>query len=1004
MGFSDSSSPTSLAGASSPVDGGRPRPLLAIVVAAAAGLALIDAAVETFWAGSPIRWWVALAALCYAAAVLFAWRFPRLRGSWNARATTSVIALFAVLAATAWLPGALDDGVHLAGQPTSVVLAALTALGLIIAAALAWRARLSYWMRAAAVIAAAYGLSACIVGIVHATSYSSLLHGASLWTVLPFWLQGAFIGAFVVLPIALVVHVVQAGVRRLRRTRDGRWDLARIAALAASVALALATWPPASRQTAPAAAEAGFRMPGATASQLARVPLRRPAPPPAESASQIAAQTEQLAEGVPLADYDVEAKADTLGPGVAPSFDFVRDFVRFESYSGALRGTAISYTSRAGNAVDRSVLLASLLRRKGIHTRLAVGHLSRADAERLFESMFTPRRDQPQAHPVASPALVTAAQSFRNAVTARASRDYGVIRTALGSKLPAGGGPTKDEVLGEIEQHAWVQASVDGKWIDLDTAFPDGAVGQAHCPVTATYDDIPDQLLQHVAIRVVEERLTAGQLVRSTLLEHEFRTALLLDSEVFLIHRAGAGGGAEGSFGAAISGTGSWTPMLWVAGETIQGRPLELGAEGASGGVSSRFTSAGGFFDSLSASSQASTFVAEWLEFELRFPSGRHEVSRRVVLDRAGAAWRATRPLNPATLAPLARDSEGPLAPRVLYNIWFSGGRHNLAAYSQGLAAMAALNARSPIGTPASQQVATTPKPPLPFAYQIWPLAMATFAWAVWTDHVAIPGLNDRPDIRFYSDSPRILIFSIGPDSGASAGIPAIQVDLRRDHVRGVARNPSASSQVIERKIWFGALEGSFEHEGLTAQLSVGFDAPEVTSTSSLLDATGAIRLDDPSQAGSFKDGDAAAAARQALTVGALLVVPHRATTSAPAGWWQIAPDTADTRPVLGSDLNGVELKAPPGGLLPNGKYVPQSTGAKTSWTKEALDEAIAKQKALGGARGPSPKTEGGAGGEFGEYLDALIVAWTAASAFEQIAFSIQIVVELAMLAWIAFG
>src|SRR2546427_5861801 len=47
-------------------------------------------------------------------------------------------------------------------------------------------------------------VAAFVSGVATGRPYPDLFHGGSLWTRLPFWLQGAFVGSFVVLPLALV--------------------------------------------------------------------------------------------------------------------------------------------------------------------------------------------------------------------------------------------------------------------------------------------------------------------------------------------------------------------------------------------------------------------------------------------------------------------------------------------------------------------------------------------------------------------------------------------------------------------------------------------------------------------------------------------------------------------------------------------------------------------------------------------------------------------------------
>src|SRR5581483_1627412 len=66
------------------------------------------------------------------------------------------------------------------------------------------------------------------------------------------------------------------------------------------------------------------------------------------------ARAKQLTARYRFVDYDPDLRAKELGDGVEPSFQYVRDRVRFEAYPGVLRGARGAYITRAGNAPDRS--------------------------------------------------------------------------------------------------------------------------------------------------------------------------------------------------------------------------------------------------------------------------------------------------------------------------------------------------------------------------------------------------------------------------------------------------------------------------------------------------------------------------------------------------------------------------------------------------------------------------------------------------------------------------
>jgi|GEM_PF-2920765 len=615
-------------------------------------------------------------------------------------------------------------------------------------------------------------------------------------------------------------------------------------------------------------------------------------PKPADFDPQkLAADTEKLIKAIPEARYDPEARAKELGAGLDPLFSLVRDEIRFESYAGVLRGAYGTYLARAGNAADRSLLLALLLKLKGIAARFAMGRLSTENAERLFAHIFDPPRVAP------APAVQLAENSdaetagLRERLYARARRDYAVVRSALGRNLPPVTSPSRENLLAELERHVWVQAQVDGSWIDLDTSFPDAVAGKAYASAEETTDALPEKLYQWVTLRVIGEQLVNKSLTKETALEISFYTVDLLDAQIVLGHAqaprrsAGIWGALAGDEG---SGAEEWIPAMWIDGEIYTGQPISFGTGGQS------------------------SFVAEWLEFELNFPDGMTEVNRRTLADRAGAALRKSGTLTADLLKPLQRNEAGVKAAQAAYNIWFSAGSHNALQYAKVLNMLAV--SLKPVEPGAVQE-----KPP--FEVQAWTFSVQNFSWLLMTDKLIIPALNESSGVRFYPDSPRISVFGVGPGPWEETEETFLQTDLRRDHLRGIARKSIDEAAVAERKLWFGALEGALEYEMVAEQLSaIGGDPASIESTSAMLGTDGVVVLSG-GRPEKPQDVSPEAAARidSALEIGAVLVAPRGALRKGEGAWWEIAPQTGDVRSVCGQDLNVVN-----GRLPPKVKYIPQ--------------------------------------------------------------------------------
>ena len=83
---------------------------------------LVDAAVETFLSGAPVRWWVAGIVAAYLGLAAVVWRASGDRFGWSRRATASLFVLLGVLALSAWMPDGLTHGVRMLKQPAGIVL------------------------------------------------------------------------------------------------------------------------------------------------------------------------------------------------------------------------------------------------------------------------------------------------------------------------------------------------------------------------------------------------------------------------------------------------------------------------------------------------------------------------------------------------------------------------------------------------------------------------------------------------------------------------------------------------------------------------------------------------------------------------------------------------------------------------------------------------------------------------------------------------------------------
>jgi Transglutaminase-like superfamily len=873
--------------------------LSAVLVAA-----LVDIALGAVLDGSPIRLAAVAAVVCAGAVIAVLRRDPLLVAELSFAILVGLLALGGMRLGTLAAPnGATIGGITADVLGAFVVIVLL--LGAFVAAALS--RRLPIWLLAVLAAILAYALLPIAFAATRGVGLTAALTTNAPLPSDPFWIRGAFVCAAVLLPAATLACFVYAVVLMVGKKRRAASRLG-----AGTLIFALATQMTGlqSAQTglpgtlafgrgmqlaaAPAASVAGgtavaFGIPAASDGNSEGVTLAAaPAIVPQDAANRAVDVANKLRDQ----DYQVDARTDVLGSGIEPAFAFVRDYIRFESYSGMFRGAQGTFTAHAGNAWDRSVLLARMLNRKGIKFRYVTGHLSAADAERLFDRMFEPSTPGGSVR-AASQAPAAGDDSFEKRIYARASRDYSAMRTALGGVAASGAAlPPHADIIAEIQTHAWLQAQVDGAWIDLDTAFPDAKSGKAYCTVEQTYDDVPPQAMQHVTVRITTESLDNGALSDDTALEVTLPASQLVDKQVFL-HNTPADANA-------LSGNkASLIPVLTVAGQDHPGKAIAFAQDTSKIGAMSAGIGGINAGDGTPATSapvapSGPQFVAEWLEFEIDTPDGKKDITRRTLIDRAGVAWRAGTVHDAAALRDLPRNHDGIVATETVYNLCFSGGDHNLSSYFSSIALLAGSNGSSP----------ATPVPATDFADQVLPLAIRDFGWFVLSDHVIVPSLNDSPRLRFYADSPRIFVFGFGV-AGDGTQTTEISSDLRRDTLRGVGRDASDTAAVLEHKMWFGALEGALEHElGASEVASKASKTSTFTSTSGLLTSQGVTVVRPGSNANLASDPETAARVRAALAAGDTLIVPQEVLRGGAAGWWQIAGASGDTRAVLGADLN----------------------------------------------------------------------------------------------------
>ncbi|MFV2062477.1 MAG: hypothetical protein ACC726_03065, partial [Chloroflexota bacterium] len=112
-------------------------------------------------------------------------------------------------------------------------------------------------------------------------------------------------------------------------------------------------------------------------------------PGPADPVDLAVEATEILeyAWSLPAERWNIEALAEALEFDPMAAFRFVRDHIRYEPYRGVLRGAEGTLAARAGNSLDRSLLLAALLDEMLVDYEFAFARLDEAGLDRSSSAL-----------------------------------------------------------------------------------------------------------------------------------------------------------------------------------------------------------------------------------------------------------------------------------------------------------------------------------------------------------------------------------------------------------------------------------------------------------------------------------------------------------------------------------------------------------------------------------------------------------------------------------------
>ena len=532
--------------------------------------------------GWPGRIWLTLGAVL--AIVASALVFRRWR---SAPFIVGCLAVAAVFLWPAFRFGSDAAGLKIAGLPFAKATAALVVIALMITAWQLWKLastpRLPRWVRFIPAALALYAIALIVLSIVRGAPDSGIFSGGGP---LPWWMSGPYLGSAVLLPLGFLVSLVVLALAIARR-RAG-------IVTAVSVLLIMLS----------AFAVSGLELTRNGRPNLAQFIVPASFGGVSSSEPQISAAAKSTA-----ATKNIVAE---LGPGeeslvpyegkdLDEIFARIATGIRYEPYSGILRGAIGTAIARSGNSADQSMLLAEVLRRAGYKVRYAHGVLAANNIDAVIRGMYPP----------------------------------GIKVDSLGPEYAPYDPAADSELRKLVADHMWVEVFQGETWLPLDPSFPRAKIGEAYAQGSERFDAPADALFQRVDATLKEETVSG----KSRELGHFAGTVSELGMKpISLVVRAipqSTGGNipqqSKGSPAAAMRGMGDA-----LGGATAPPPPPKATPKKMVGVAYVRDMSVGGLPQKIQRTTvrdgdTGAAIRREWIEFNLTVPGTQPRRVERVL-------------------------------------------------------------------------------------------------------------------------------------------------------------------------------------------------------------------------------------------------------------------------------------------------------------------------------------------------------------------------------------
>ena len=587
-----------------------------------------------------------------------------------------------------------------------------------------------------------------------------------------------------------------------------------------------------------------------------------------------------VADQYPVADYFIEEKLIGLEFDPANAFRFVRDEIRHQPYYGQLRGAQGALSARAGNALDRSLLLSELLEGMGYDTRVAQGQIATEHLQGWQRSLeWRGPEGTDKFKPLA--ALAGFSEPIMQRLQARAQRDYTRLRSAL----------AEHEFNADVSppapgKHYWVQARLDGEWTDLDTVFTQAEPGDRFGEVETYLKEVPAALQHQVELEIVAESLAGDSVKEQLLLEKDFSAAEMNHRNIFLTfapQNPSLGGLLFEKFGGQLI----FVPVLTVDDDVTNGKPLP--------GITAPKSESEEF---LFGSGKSGELTALYMDVHVTLPGAEPTTERRVLIDRIPPAHRRSGALSPEDLYPVNLDSGAPADMQAIHQVVVSTGALNPHEIANNVGLSLYFVKQYILDDPDSLDT-------LPLSSVLWPVGNMRMTPLFIMEQYAAAAVSELTGLAAYIGSPRVYLFSESPDPRNGELRLRQSIDLLRDDI-DLVTGAGGEQAVIDAQMAYGVLQTAFETTlaEMPWMLTTETELPVFSASSALDTGTPAV-ISKTDESG--LPAAVPAAAHADLAAGRLILTSDSMIKDASRfAWWSVARD-GSTKGRIRSGLGGVD-------------------------------------------------------------------------------------------------